>query len=240
MIPPAILFEDRDLMIVDKPAGLVVHPAYKNPDGTLLDALAATAGWTDGQRPSIVGRLDKLTSGIVVIAKSAEMHARLQRRLASRDSEKIYLALVRGVTPEHGTIDLPLASDPADRRRRIASPDGAPSVTEFERVDTAISDVGEVSLLRCRLLTGRRHQIRVHLASRGWPIVGDALYGSPLDGFPRVALHAWHVSFAHPITGARIDVSSPLPSDFEVLLSRCACAVTQNYTVTSLYRTSRP
>jgi 23S rRNA pseudouridine1911/1915/1917 synthase len=219
MILPAILFEDDDLLIVDKPAGLVVHPAYRNPDGTLLDALAALAQrWSAGQRPSIVGRLDKLVSGVVLVAKSAAIHARLQRTLASRDSEKIYLALVHGMTPERATIDLPLASDPADRRRRIVSSGGARSITEFERLDAAVSERGAVSWLRCRLVTGRRHQIRVHLASRGWPIVGDEVYGRSLEGFPRLALHARRVAFVHPVTGGRVDVSSPLPSEVERLL----------------------
>jgi 23S rRNA pseudouridine1911/1915/1917 synthase len=202
MIPPAILFEDDHLLIVDKPAGLVVHPTYKNPSGTLLDALPP------GTR--IVTRLDKFTSGIVVVATSPAMHARLQRTLSSPESDKIYLAIVRGITAERGTIDVPLASDPTDRRRRIVSTDGARSVTEYERLATAASPAGdEVSLLRCRLVTGRRHQIRVHLAAHGWPIVGDGVYGQRLEGFDRLALHASRVRFAHPLTGARVDITSP-------------------------------
>jgi len=238
--PPAILFEDDHLLIVDKPAGVVVHPAYKNPAGTLLDALADDASrWSGEQRPSLVGRLDKLTSGLVLIAKSADMHARLQRTLASRASDKIYLALVNGVAPARGTIDLALASDPADRRRRIASREGAASVTEFERIDIGSLGDAAVSLLECRLVTGRRHQIRVHLASRGWAIVGDAMYGTPLDGFARVALHAWRLAFTHPLTSARVDVMCPPPPDLERLLSRCSCTVRQNYTAPPPHNTSR-
>jgi 23S rRNA pseudouridine1911/1915/1917 synthase len=240
MTSPAIIFEDEHLLIVDKPAGVVVHPAYKNPAGTLLDALAGDASrWSGDRRPSLVGRLDKPTSGLVLVAKSAEMHARLQRTLASPASDKIYLALVDGVTPERGTIDLPLASDPADRRRRVVSSRGAPSVTEFARIDAGSLGEGSVSLLECRLVTGRRHQIRVHLAARGWAIVGDATYGTPLDGFTRLALHAWRIAFTHPLSGARVDVMCPPPPDLERLLSRCGCAMRQNYMPAPRHHTSR-
>ena len=220
MIPLPLLFEDDHLLIVDKPAGLVVHPAYKNPSGTLLDELGAR-GWPPGTRPSIVGRLDRVTSGLVIVAKTAEAHARLQRALASGDAEKIYLAVVRGTTPAAGVIDLPLASDPADRRRRAVSPAGAPSVTAFERVDTGADASGTVSRLTCRLVTGRRHQIRVHLAARGWPIVGDATYGTALEGFPRIALHAWRTAFVHPMTGEPLEVEAPLPPDLRAVIDAC-------------------
>jgi 23S rRNA pseudouridine1911/1915/1917 synthase len=198
-----ILFEDEWLMAVDKPAGMVVHPTYKNVAGTLLDELQKHA---PGATLSVVGRLDKLTSGIVVVAKSAAVHAALQKNWPG--AEKEYLAVVHGrVEPERGEINLPLGTDPMDRRRRIVRPDGAPSSTLYERL--TYIDVGPEgrSLLRCRAVTGRRHQIRVHLAARGWPVVGDAVYGDALEGFPRHALHAWRLGFTHPITAARIDVS---------------------------------
>jgi 23S rRNA pseudouridine1911/1915/1917 synthase len=210
-----VLYEDADLLVVDKPAGVVVHPSYKNPNGTLLDALMAIAvDWPPGQRPSIVGRLDKFTSGLVIVAKHAGAHAALQRALSSRDAQKIYLAVVRGVPPEAGTIDLPLAHDPNDRRRRIVSADGAPSVTEFARIETVRRGGSDVTLLRCRLRSGRRHQIRVHLAAQGWPILGDSVYGEALDGAARHALHAWRASCAHPSGGGRVEVESPPSSDF--------------------------
>src|SRR5262249_50854674 len=155
------------------------------------------------ERPSVVGRLDKFTSGIVLIAKRPAVHAALQRALTSAASEKIYLTVVRGAAEEAGSIALPLASDPAERRRRGVSSDGAPSVTVFERLGTGALDGSSVSRLRCRLVTGRRHQIRVHLAARGWPVLGDLVYGEPLDGFPRLALHAWHLAFDHPSSGGR-------------------------------------
>src|SRR5262245_60195248 len=146
-----ILFEDECLLVVNKPAGLVVHPAYRNLDGTLLDELRER----DPQATlSVVGRLDKQTSGIVLLAKNAATHAALQRSWPA--AEKDYLAVVCGcVEPPHGRIDLPLGTDPADRRRRIVRPDGAASVTDFERLD--FDAASQRSLLRCRLLTGRRH-----------------------------------------------------------------------------------
>jgi 23S rRNA pseudouridine1911/1915/1917 synthase len=197
-----ILFEDEWLLAVDKPAGVVVHPTYKNVGGTLLDELRAR--WPDIAL-SVAGRLDKLTSGIVVLAKSPQVHAALQQRWP--DAEKDYLAVVDGfVEPERGEIVLPLGTDPSDRRRRIVREDGAPSVTAFERLSY---DGGtHRSVLRCRLVTGRRHQIRVHVAARGWPVAGDVVYGRPLEAFPRHALHAWRVAVAHPVTGARIDLST--------------------------------
>jgi 23S rRNA pseudouridine1911/1915/1917 synthase len=227
-----VLYEDDHLLAVDKPAGMVVHPAYKNPAGTLLDAILWRArDWPSGHRPSIVGRLDKLTSGIVILAKSAESHAALQRTLASRASAKDYLAVVYGVPDQRGEIDLPLAFDPNDRRRIVVADGGWRSTTEFERLSQVTAPRVGLSLLRCRLITGRRHQIRAHLAARGWPIVGDAVYCQPrwrdvedpslaaaLQSFPRQALHAWRVAFTHPISGARVTIEAPLPRDVEALL----------------------
>ena len=227
-----MLYEDHHLLVADKPAGVVVHPAYKNPSGTLLDALQWLArDWTPGQRPSVVGRLDKLTSGIVVIAKTSDVHAALQRALRARDAEKDYLAVVYGRTDDRGVIDLPLGFDPADRRRMVGGAgERWPAVTHFERV-AAVDAPARLSLLKCRLATGRRHQIRAHLAARGWPVVGDPKYGEPrwrdaddpaiavlLRDFPRQALHASHVAFAHPVTGERVSVDAPVPADLGALL----------------------
>jgi len=205
-----ILFEDEWLLAADKPAGLVVHPTYKNAGATLLDVLRERE---PGAPLSVVGRLDKLTSGVVVLAKRAGVHAALQRLWP--DAEKDYLAVVDGaVAPPRGEIDLPLGADPADRRRRVVRPDGARSVTAFERLGGDATR----SVLRCRPLTGRRHQIRVHLAARGWPLVGDAVYGRPLEGFPRHALHARRVRLVHPITGEPLALESPVPGDMTDLL----------------------
>ncbi len=215
--PLDTLFEDGCLLAVAKPAGVVVHPAYRNRDGTLLDALRERS-WPAAQRPSIVGRLDKGTSGVVLVAKHAAAHAALQRALAAPQAEKMYLAIVLGIPPSSGTIELPLTSDPADRRRRIVSERGARSVTAFQRMECGDGPFGEVALLGCRLVTGRRHQIRVHLATNGWPILGDGVYGATVDGLARHALHAWRVAFAHPFSAQWIAIEAPPPQDFCSLL----------------------
>jgi len=210
-----ILFEDEWLVAVNKPAGLVVHPTFKNVSGTLLDALRDRPG---SAGLFLLGRLDRLTSGLVLVVKDRETYTQMQRSWG--DAEKDYLAVVAGrVDPICGEIDLPLGPDPADRRRRVVRPDGAPSVTRFERL--AYSEAAGVSLLRCRLVTGRRHQIRVHLHARGWPIVGDRVYGGlepPLC--PRQALHAWRAVVPHPALGEPLEIVAPLPSD----LSGCLAA----------------
>jgi 23S rRNA pseudouridine1911/1915/1917 synthase len=220
-----VLFEDDHLLVLDKPAGVVVHPTYRHAGGTLMNALLWLARtWPDGQRPSLVGRLDKLTSGILVVAKTAAIHAALQQEMTSRRSEKDYLAIVYGrVNVARGAIDLPLAIDGNDRRRMVASAlNGAPSLTRFVRLVRG----DELSLLRCRLVTGRRHQIRIHLAARGWPIVGDTMYAAagatqkPRWTFPRQALHAWRVAFTHPVTGERVAIEAPVPSDMGALITR--------------------
>ena len=226
----SILYEDDHLLAIDKPAGMVVHPTYKHAEGTTLNALLWHArGWPAGDRPSLVGRLDKLTSGVVLVAKRASVHRALQRAMASADSEKSYLAVVHGrVNAARGDIDLRLGPDASDRRRMVASlTRGQPSLTRFERVARG----AEVTLLRCRLVTGRTHQIRVHLAARGWPLVGDPVYGDAardarrggalvetLHAFPRQALHAWRVAFVHPVTHARVTIEAPIPRDLADLL----------------------
>jgi len=246
----AILFEDDHLLAIDKPAGVVVHPTFRHPAGTLMNALLWHArGWGAGRRPSIVGRLDKLTSGIVLVAKTREIHAALQRAGGGGDPARValhvgrpfqgrhfikdYLAVVYGRVPVRGAIDLRLALAPRDRRHVVASAaSGAASLTEFERLARARAPRAGLALLRCRLVTGRRHQIRVHLAARGWPIVGDPVYGEPLwrdvedprlaaalRAFPRQALHAHRVALAHPVTGKGLEISAPLPNDMRGLIS---------------------
>jgi 23S rRNA pseudouridine1911/1915/1917 synthase len=230
-----VLYEDDHVIAVDKPSGMVVHPTCGHPGGTMLNALLWRArAWPATERPSIVGRLDRLTSGIVVVARTAGIHAALQRAMASSDSEKEYLAVVYGrVNVARGEIDLRLGRDRGDRRRIVASATiGAASLTRFERLARVPAPRAGLSLLRCRLATGRTHQIRVHLAARGWPLVGDPTYGEPrwpqitdptlaaaLAAFPRQALHAWRVALIHPVTGARLRLEAPVPRDFERLLS---------------------
>jgi 23S rRNA pseudouridine1911/1915/1917 synthase len=245
-----VIFEDEHLLAVDKPAGIVVHPTFGHARGTLMNALLWRAReWPRAQRPSIVSRLDKLTSGVVVVAKTAAAHAALQRaltvdgrarpraRITKGGSEatpaKEYLAIVYGkVRPAQGTIDVRLRLDPRDRRQVVASGEhGAQAVTRFERVAVVRAPRAGLSLVRCSLVTGRRHQIRVHLAARGWPIVGDPRYGEPrwrlvedpmlqaaLRAFPRQALHASRVAFVHPFTGEPIAIGAPIPPDIRELM----------------------
>jgi 23S rRNA pseudouridine1911/1915/1917 synthase len=230
-----VVHEDDHLLVVNKPAGMVVHPAHRQPAGTLMNALLWHArAWPAPQRPSLVSRLDKLTSGLVVVARSAAIHTALQRTLASPDAVKEYLSLVYGrVNTPRGAIDLRLRRDPFDRRRVVASPDlGAPSLTRFVRLARVPAPRVGLTLLGCRLLTGRTHQIRAHLAARGWPIVGDPAYGAPrwrdvaeegladaLRGFPRQALHAWRLGFVHPVTGCQVTIAAPVPEDLRALLA---------------------
>jgi len=233
-----VLYEDEHLLALDKPAGVVVHPTCRHTEGTLMNALLwHSRGWPATERPSLVGRLDKLTSGIVIVAKSAAVHAALQRTMASNQSEKDYLAVVYGrVNVARGEIDLRLGRDRGDRRRVVASApgasSGAPSLTLFERIARVAAPRAGLSLLRCRLATGRTHQIRVHLAARGWPLVGDPTYGEPrwsqivdpalaaaLSAFGRQALHAWRVVFTHPVTRDRLRLEAPIAQDLQGLLT---------------------
>jgi 23S rRNA pseudouridine1911/1915/1917 synthase len=227
-----VLFEDDQVLALNKPAGVVVHPAYKHATGTIMNALLGRGrAWPAGSRPSIVGRLDKGTSGIVLVAKTAAVHAALQRAMTR--AEKLYLAVAYGKPPLRGEIDLRVQLDPRDRRRVVASPGtGASSLTGFERVARAAAPPVGLALLRCRLVTGRRHQIRVHLAARGWPIVGDPKYGEPrwtrigdaslaaaLQAFGRQALHAWRLTVQHP-DGSVLRIEAPLPPDMRGLIAR--------------------
>lgn len=213
-----VLYEDDDLLAINKPPGLVVHPSFKHRSGTLMNGLLDRArAWPAGSTPALLGRLDKLTSGLVIVTKRTPIYAALQRAMAARRIDKDYLAIVRGKpSPGRGTIDLALDRDPWDRRRvTVTDRGGQPSVTKYERLATA----GGFSIVRCRLITGRTHQIRVHLAARGWPIVGDATYGDPSHppAFPRQALHSWRIAFRQPRTGRELLIEAPLPADMRDL-----------------------
>jgi 23S rRNA pseudouridine1911/1915/1917 synthase len=211
----SILYEDHVLVAVNKPAGVVVHPTYKNWTGTLLNGLLWHVRDRPGCTPSILTRLDKDTSGLVLIALTPDVQARVQKDTAARLVTKEYLAVVRGQPePAAGTIALPLARDVADRRRVVVTEDGQASETRYQLVGTT----GALAVLRCELVTGRTHQIRVHLASRGWPIVGDAVYGVPWDGVTRQALHAWRIALPHPITRTPLAIEAPLAPDLERLV----------------------
>ena len=212
-----VLYEDDDLLAVNKPPGLVVHPSFGNTSGTLMNGLLARAQtWPPGSTPALLGRLDKNTSGLILVTKRSAIYAALQRAMAANRIDKDYLAIVHGKpSPPRGTIDLALDRDPWDRRRvTVTDRGGQPSVTKYERVSATATH----ALVRCRLITGRTHQIRVHLAARGWPIVGDAAYGKSA-GFPRQALHAWRLRFRHPRTAKEMLLEAPLPADMRALAS---------------------
>jgi 23S rRNA pseudouridine1911/1915/1917 synthase len=208
-----IAYEDEHLIVVDKPAGVVVHPARGHREGTLAQALAGrAAGGEDAWRAGIVHRLDRNTSGLLVVAKSDEVHRRLKAALAARDIRREYLALVEGRPPARsGTIEAPIGRD--RRHRMLMSTDGdapKPAITHFE-LERALP---QATLLRVRLQTGRTHQIRVHLRAIGHPVCGDRDYGhAGLYGLERQFLHAARLAFAHPLTGAPLDVVSALPPD---------------------------
>jgi 23S rRNA pseudouridine1911/1915/1917 synthase len=215
-LPLDVVLEDDDFLVVNKPAGQVAHPAFRNASGTLLNALLAHAGgrWV----PALVNRLDKDTSGLVLVAKSSATQTAFQRAMQRNTMTKDYLAIVRGrPTPRKGRIDLALDRDPWDRRRvMVRDRGGQPSITLYERLDTSTD--GSLSAVRCRLITGRTHQIRVHLAARGWPILGDAVYGVKDARIGRQALHAWRLEFTHPRTGEMISVCAPVPADIAALI----------------------
>lgn len=188
-VPVSCLFEDDHLLVVDKPPNVVVHPTFKHPSGTLMNALLGRArAWPSGQRPSLVGRLDKLTSGAVLVAKTPRAHALLQQTWRQPGTQKSYLAVVLGQPPRsEGEIHLRLRRDPSDHRRVVASEtEGMRSVTRYAHLATGRVEGRVVSLLRCDLGTGRMHQIRVHLAAIDLPIVGDPVYGTAGDD-PAVA-----------------------------------------------------
>lgn len=230
-MPLSVLYEDEHLLALDKPPGIVVHPAPGHREGTLINALLWRArDWGEGQNPGLVNRLDRGTSGVLLVAKTPALHASLARHLRRRDAQKEYLAVIYGATPfDQGRIELKILRDPEDRTRRVTSrTEGRDSVTLYER----LAEASGLTLLRCRLLTGRTHQIRVHLKSQGWPIVGDPVYGEPrwkgiaepglaalCRDFPRQALHALRLSFVHPATGAPLEIAAPVPEDLETLLA---------------------
>ncbi len=217
---PRVVWSDRWLAVVDKPAGLVVHPAPGHHGPTLVEALGPLlGGGPDPQRPGIVHRLDRDTSGLIVVARTDQAHAALSKAIAARAVERIYLALVEGVPESRtGTIDAPLGRDHRSPDRVVVGGRRPrPAVTHFEVRER----LGTAALLEVRLETGRTHQIRAHLRAIGHPICGDPTYGSAgRYGLERQFLHARSLRFAHPADGRRLRFGSPIPADLQTALER--------------------
>jgi 23S rRNA pseudouridine1911/1915/1917 synthase len=225
-IPLDVLFEDKHMLAVNKAAGMIVHPGAATKDDTLVHALlshcADTLSGIGGvERPGIVHRLDKETTGVIVVAKTDKAHRALADQFATRALKKEYLAIVAGV-PQllSGTIDRAISRHPTHRHRMTVGEGGKPSRTSWERVE-AFGDIAAV--LRCQIFTGRTHQIRVHLKSLGHPILGDPLYGWKPDTRlaqqpARVMLHAEHLVLTHPVSGKELDLRAPLPEDFKGMI----------------------
>jgi 23S rRNA pseudouridine1911/1915/1917 synthase len=209
-----VLYEDDDVLAVNKPAGMVVHPSFRNMSGTVLNAVLWRYRDRPALRPGLVSRLDKDTSGVLLLALSPGIHARIQRDAAAGRVAKQYLAVVQGTPrPSQGTITLPLAHDPADRRRMVVSDQGMPSETRYR----VVSSIDGYAVVACELVTGRTHQIRVHMATRGWPVAGDVVYGHADPGIARQALHAWRVSLPHPKSRTPLSIEAPPPHDLLAL-----------------------
>ncbi len=227
-IPLTVVYEDADLLIVDKPAGLVVHPAPGHASGTLVNALLGRSGGSEYggiagvQRPGIVHRLDRDTSGLIMVAKGDAAQASLMAQLKARRVKKTYLALVQGgVVANVGRIEAPIGRDPKHRTRMAVVPDGRPSVTGY-RVRERLPGW---TLLELDLVTGRTHQIRVHLFAIGHPVAGDSVYGTGTsrrgpEGLARLFLHAWRLELASPSDGRLIRARAPLPAELEAVLER--------------------
>jgi len=225
-----VAYEDDDLLVIDKPAGLVVHPGAGNPGGTLMNGLLHHAPQLEEvPRAGIIHRIDKDTTGLLLVAKTLPAHTALTRQLAERTISREYLAVCNGVLTGGGTISEPIARHPVDRKRMSVQEGGKPAVTHY----TVIERFRAFTYIGVRLETGRTHQIRVHFAWRRNPLVGDPVYGGrlalpagasealieTLRRFRRQALHAARLSFAHPTTGASLEIEAPLPEDFEQLLA---------------------
>lgn len=221
-IPVDVVYEDKDIIVVNKPKGMVVHPANGNPDGTLVNAILAMckdslSGIGGEIRPGIVHRLDKDTSGLLIIAKNDEAHVKMSKQIQDRLVTKKYIALVKGVVKDdEATIDMPIARSKVDRKKMAIDKDGKQAVTHFK----VIKRYRGYTLLEIKIDTGRTHQIRVHMAKIGYPVVGDMVYSNGKNefGIEGQMLHAKSLEFSHPITGKKMHLEAPLPEYFTKVL----------------------
>ena len=221
-IPIDILYEDNDIIVVNKPKGMVVHPANGNPDGTLVNAVMAIckdslSGIGGEIRPGIVHRLDKDTSGVIVVAKNDKAHINMSEQIKNHEVEKTYIALVKGfVKEEEATINMPIGRSTKDRKKMAVNKNGKNAVTHFK----VLKRFKNYTLLEVKIETGRTHQIRVHLSEIGYPVVGDTVYSNGKNewGIKGQCLHAKSLKFKHPITGKEMFIEAPLPKYFENIL----------------------
>ena len=223
-IPIDIIYEDDDIIVVNKPKGMVVHPANGNPDGTLVNAIMAIckdslSGIGGEIRPGIVHRLDKDTSGLLIVAKNDKAHVNMSEQIKNHEVKKTYIALVRGVVKENeATIDMPIGRSTSDRKKMAVIKTGRNAVTHIK----VLKRYNKYTLLQVNIETGRTHQIRVHLSHIGYPIVGDYAYSNGKNKFGVVGqcLHAKCLEFKHPITGAEMKLEAPLPKYFEEIIQK--------------------
>src|SRR5574344_763923 len=223
-IPIEVVYEDSDIIVVNKPKGLVVHPANGNPDGTLVNAIMAIckdslSGIGGELRPGIVHRLDKDTSGLLIIAKNDKAHINMSNQIKNREVKKIYIALVRGQVPEEeATINMPIGRSTKDRKKMAVTKTGKEAVTHFK----VLKRYNKYTLLEVKIDTGRTHQIRVHLSEIGYPVIGDAVYSNGKNevGIEGQMLHAKSLDFKHPISGKKMHLEAELPKYFEEILNK--------------------
>lgn len=223
-IPIEVIYEDSDIIVVNKPKGMVVHPANGNPDGTLVNAIMnickdSLSGIGGEIRPGIVHRIDKDTSGLLIIAKNDKAHIKLSEQIKNREITKRYVALVRGVIKENNaTIDMPIGRSDKDRKKMAVKKDGKNAVTHFD----VIKRYNGFTYLNIKIDTGRTHQIRVHLSEIGYPIVGDSVYSNGRNpfGVEGQMLHAKSLEFTHPTTGRTLKLEAPIPEYFEEVLNK--------------------